>query len=104
MLVNNHWSYTKPRPLMPNMINVGGVHIRDPKPLPEDIKSFLDGAENGAIYLSIGSYLQSSSMPEETVNKIVKVFGKLKQRVLWKYEAKLKNMPKNVGNNLKLKN
>jgi glucuronosyltransferase len=97
MLVNNHWGYTRPRPLMPNMINIGGFHIKPPKPLPSDIQSFLDGAEHGAIYFCIGSYMQSSTMPKEKIQAILKVFGKLKQRVLWKYESDdLEKQPRNL--------
>lgn len=37
ILVNTHRSISPPRPAMPGIINVGGAHIRPPKPLPDDI-------------------------------------------------------------------
>jgi len=35
LLVNNHFSLNYPKPLMPNVIEVGGMHLRPPKELPE---------------------------------------------------------------------
>ena len=34
VLVNSHFSFNLPRPLMPNMIEVGGLHVKSPKKLP----------------------------------------------------------------------
>ena len=31
---NSHFSFNLPRPLMPNMIEVGGLHVKPPKKLP----------------------------------------------------------------------
>lgn len=35
MLVNNHFSLNGPRPLVPAVVDVGGLHIPLPKALPE---------------------------------------------------------------------
>lgn len=35
MLVNTHFSYNLPRPLVPNVVEVGGIHIGKRKPLPK---------------------------------------------------------------------
>jgi glucuronosyltransferase len=97
MLINNHISTNPPRPSMPGLVNVGGAHIKSPKPLPKDIQEFLDGAINGAIYFSLGSYIKSSDMPNEKLKAFLDAFGKLKQRVLWKYEdTSLQSIPKNI--------
>lgn len=37
-LVNSHTTTSHPRPSMPGLVNVAGVHIRPPKPLPADIQ------------------------------------------------------------------
>jgi glucuronosyltransferase len=34
LLLNNHFSTGYPRPLMPNMVEIGGMHITPPKKLP----------------------------------------------------------------------
>lgn len=97
ILVNSHFAITKPRPLMPGMVNIAGAHIKPVKPLPTDIQAFLDGAEHGAIYMSLGSFVQSSMMPKEKMQTILKVFGSLKQRVLWKFESDdISKLPANV--------
>jgi glucuronosyltransferase len=35
LLVNNHFSLNYPKPLMPNIIEVGGIHLQPPTKLPE---------------------------------------------------------------------
>ncbi|XP_053677533.1 UDP-glycosyltransferase UGT5-like [Anopheles nili] len=98
VLLNNHFSLSYPRPYVPNMIEVGGMHVnRKPKPLPEDIQTILDNATNGVIYFSMGSNIQSSQLPVEKREAILRVFAKLKQTVLWKWENEtLPNKPSNV--------
>lgn len=87
ILVNNHFAMTTPRPLMPGMVNIAGAHIKPLKPLPDDLQQFLDGADHGAIYMSLGSFMQSSMMPKEKMVAILKVFGSLKQRIIWKFDS-----------------
>ena len=35
LLINDHQSMNIARPGMPNMVNIAGVHIPEPKPIPE---------------------------------------------------------------------
>lgn len=35
ILVNSHFSTNQARPTVPNFIEVAGVHIKEPKPLPK---------------------------------------------------------------------
>lgn len=65
IFVNNHRSIAPPRPLLPNIINIGGSHIKPPKPLPDDIQHFLDDAQFGAIFFSLGTIVKSSKMPAD---------------------------------------
>jgi glucuronosyltransferase len=61
------------------------------------LQKYLDDAPDGVIYFSMGSNLQSSQMPEGKRNAFLKVFSKLKQKVLWKWETDtLPGQPKNV--------
>lgn len=97
ILINNHFAMVKPRPMMPGMINIAGCHIKPVKPLPNDLKKFLDEAEHGVIFMSLGSFLQSSMMPKEKMATILRVFGSLRQKVLWKFETDdLPELPSNV--------
>lgn len=40
LLVNTHPSIGVVRPLLPNSVEIGGYHIKDPEPLPEVIFIF----------------------------------------------------------------
>lgn len=35
VLMNTHFSYDNARPLVPGIVEIGGVHVKPPKPLPE---------------------------------------------------------------------
>ncbi|XP_044729432.1 uncharacterized protein LOC123292782 [Chrysoperla carnea] len=97
ILLNSHPSLSTPRALVPNMIEIGGFHVDQPKPLPADLKKTLDEATNGVVYFSMGSNFQSKELPEEIRNEFLNAFSKLKQTVLWKWEDdKLPGQPKNV--------
>lgn len=97
IFVNTHRSTSRPRPLMPGIKNVAGAHIKPPKPLPNDLKEFMDNSKHGVIYFSLGCLMQSSEMPREKLQIFLEVFGKLKQDVLWKFEDdSLTNIPSNV--------
>ncbi len=86
------------RPLSPNYIQIGMMNCREAKPLPEKIKKFMDGSgEDGVILVSFGSVLQASQMSEEMRLQLLSVFGRLKQRILWKWETEdMPDKPDNV--------
>ncbi|XP_050501765.1 UDP-glycosyltransferase UGT5-like [Diabrotica virgifera virgifera] len=94
--LNAHESVTQAVPLVPNMINIGGFHIDPPKELPKDLKEMLDGAKEGVIYLSLGSNIKSTDIKPEIKQALIRSLGKLKQKVLWKYEDEDFKTPKNV--------
>jgi glucuronosyltransferase len=94
---NSYFPLTFPRPLLPDIVEVGGMHCRPAQPLPKDLDDFLTGAEHGFIYFSMGSVLQTDQMPEEMRQKFLNVFSRLKQRVLWKWNSgEMPNVPSNV--------
>ncbi|XP_066259819.1 UDP-glycosyltransferase UGT5-like [Euwallacea similis] len=96
ILLNSHSSINEAVPLVPNMIEIGGYFIDPPKKLPKDLQEFMDGAKEGVIYFSLGSNAKSKDMTQEKKNIFLNIFGKLKQKVIWKFEEKLPNMPSNV--------
>ncbi|KAH8261352.1 hypothetical protein KR044_007858, partial [Drosophila immigrans] len=97
ILLNSYMPLQSPRPVSFNMIQVGGLHILKPKPLPADMQKFLDEAKHGAIYFNLGTQVRSADFPPEKLKIFLDVFGSLKQRVLWKFEdEKLPNLPANV--------
>lgn len=98
ILCNSHLSFTRPRPLLPDIINVGGLHLTPAKPVSKELDEFLSGnGDEGFIYFSMGSALKAHTMPEEYRKVFLQTFAKLKQRVLWKWETEtMDDLPKNV--------
>lgn len=97
IFLNNHVSSSAARPYLPNMIEIGGIHVEPAKPLPLNIQNFLDSAKDGAILFSMGSIIKGTQWSKQHREAFIEAFGKLKQKVLWKYEADvLPNKPSNV--------
>ncbi|XP_063832465.1 UDP-glucosyltransferase 2-like [Ostrinia nubilalis] len=97
ILGNSHVSLGQATRLPQNYKAVAGYHIdTNFKPLPEDLKNILDNAKHGVIYFSMGSNLKSKDMPEKLKMSLLKMFGGLKQTVLWKFEDTIEDLPKNV--------
>ncbi|ODM87622.1 2-hydroxyacylsphingosine 1-beta-galactosyltransferase, partial [Orchesella cincta] len=69
-----------PRPLLPDVIEVGGMHTRPAKKLPK-----------------LGFHCESKDMPENYRKVFINVFARLKQRVIWKWETEtMPDLPPNV--------
>ncbi|CAG7730694.1 unnamed protein product, partial [Allacma fusca] len=52
---NSHFVMNAPTPILPDVIEIGGMHCSPPKPVPKDLDEFLTGAKDGFIYFSIGT-------------------------------------------------
>uniref|UniRef100_A0A182KE60 UDP-glucuronosyltransferase n=1 Tax=Anopheles christyi TaxID=43041 RepID=A0A182KE60_9DIPT len=98
VFLNHHFTKGTPRPYVPAMIEVGGLQIKDkPSPLPEDVRQWIEGAEDGVIFFSLGTNLLSSSIPPELLSAILQTFRTLKQRIIWKWDSQdMPNKPSNV--------
>jgi glucuronosyltransferase len=67
--------------------------------IKQDLQTFMDGSPDGVIYVSLGSNLNGTAffLSEGRLEAFQKAFGRLKQRVLWKWELpQMPNQPKNV--------
>ena len=62
------WSYA------PNVIEVGGLNVKEAKPLPTDLQQILDNAHKGVVLVSFGSLLDPSKMDSEKLKVIVNAF------------------------------
>ncbi|KAE9527249.1 hypothetical protein AGLY_012947 [Aphis glycines] len=96
VFVNSHYVSEPPKPVAPSVVNVGGIHLKPPNGLPEDILEFIEQSAHGVIYFTFGSTVQMSSLPENIKNSFIEVLAQIPQRILWKYEGELENKPKNV--------
>ncbi|XP_065216418.1 UDP-glycosyltransferase UGT5-like [Planococcus citri] len=93
----SHFSMNSPRPLVPSVVEVGGIHIEDAAPLPKDIEKFINESTHGVIYFCLGSLLKAKTMPVHIRQAFEDAFRQLPQRVLWKWENEtLPNKPDNV--------
>jgi len=84
------------RPVMPKTVMSGLMTCRPGAPLPKDLADFVEGAEHGVIFVSFGSVIKSSMMPEEKRQLLLKVFSMLKQKIIWKWEVDMPDAPPNV--------
>ncbi|CAD6995925.1 UDP-glucuronosyltransferase-like [Ceratitis capitata] len=98
LLLNQHYSYDLPRPLVPNAIEIAGMHVEHiPKKLPADMEAFINASPKGAIYFSLGSNVRSALLPKEKIKAIMDAFASLPVNVLWKFEkTDLPGKPNNV--------
>ncbi|ROT73743.1 UDP-glucuronosyltransferase [Penaeus vannamei] len=96
-LMNSHFTMNDVLPLLPSQVEVGAMHCRPGKPLPEDLELWISGAgSEGVVYFSLGSVAQGQSMPTKYRDMFVEAFKQLKQRVIWKYEVALEGVSDNV--------
>ncbi|XP_044749014.1 UDP-glycosyltransferase UGT5-like [Coccinella septempunctata] len=97
VIVNSNLAIRNAKPSVPNLVEISGIHIQKPKPLPKDLKHFLDTSTEGVVYFSLGSNMKSALIPEEKLELILQVFAELPYKVLWKFEKEnLLNRTDNV--------
>ncbi|XP_049873577.1 UDP-glycosyltransferase UGT5-like [Pectinophora gossypiella] len=98
ILINSHFSFDPPTAYLPNVVEVGGLHLsRSDGHLPMDLQKILDDSKHGVVYVNFGSNVRSSELPLEKKNAFLNVFKQLKQTVLWKWEDEnFENKPDNL--------
>ncbi|KAF5280449.1 hypothetical protein FQR65_LT03258 [Abscondita terminalis] len=85
------------RPNVPAVIELGKIHLQNPKPLPKDLQQYLDEATVGVVYFSLGSNIRCANLSFELTEKITRALSQLPYKVLWKWEdERLPNRPNNV--------
>ncbi|XP_040910318.1 UDP-glucuronosyltransferase 1A1-like [Toxotes jaculatrix] len=85
-----------PRPLMPNMVLVGGINCNVRNPLPEDLESWVSG-EHGFVVFTLGTMV--TDLPEEKTSIFLEAFRQIPQKVIWRYAGQV---PDNVPENVKM--
>ncbi|XP_036432512.1 UDP-glucuronosyltransferase 1A5-like isoform X5 [Colossoma macropomum] len=95
-LMRFDFAFEFPRPVMPNMVMIGGISAAKPKPLPQDLEEFVNGSgEHGFVVFTLGSMV--SELPEVKAKEFFDAFRQIPQRVLWRYTGVVpKDAPKNV--------
>lgn len=87
-LVNSHFSISFPKPFLPNMIEVPGMQVNEEmlKPLPGDIKEFIENSEHGVIFFSLGRNIKSSTMDAGKKRDLIEALLSLKQNTIWDFD------------------
>ncbi|XP_040148272.2 UDP-glucuronosyltransferase 2B31 [Ictidomys tridecemlineatus] len=86
-LIRTYWDLEFPRPTLPNVDFVGGLHCRPAKPLPKEMEDFVQSSgENGVVVFSLGSMI--NNMTEERANVIASALAQIPQKVIWRYDGK----------------
>ncbi|XP_040822703.1 UDP-glucuronosyltransferase 2B14-like isoform X2 [Ochotona curzoniae] len=99
-LIRSYWDLEFPRPTLPNVHFVGGLHCKPAKPLPKDMEDFVQSSgEEGVVVFSLGSMV--SKMTEERANVIASALAQLPQKVLWRFDGK---KPETLGPNTQMYN
>ncbi|XP_069314570.1 UDP-glucuronosyltransferase 2B4-like isoform X2 [Eulemur rufifrons] len=97
-LIRTYWDFEFPRPLLPNIDFVGGLHCKPAKPLPKEMEDFVQSSgENGVVVFSLGSMVRN--ITEERANVIASALAQIPQKVLWRFDG---NKPDTLGPNTQL--
>ncbi|XP_056321188.1 UDP-glucuronosyltransferase 1A5-like isoform X1 [Danio aesculapii] len=90
------FAFEFPRPVMPNMVIIGGVDNKKAEPLSQELEEFVNGSgEHGFVVFTLGSMV--SQLPEAKAREFFEAFRQIPQRVLWRYTGPVpENAPKNV--------
>ncbi|XP_036175128.1 UDP-glucuronosyltransferase 1A9-like isoform X4 [Myotis myotis] len=84
-----------PRPVMPNMIFIGGINCHPGKRLSQEYEAYVNASgEHGIVVFSLGSMV--SDIPEKKAMEIADALGKIPQTVLWRYTG---TRPSNLAKN-----
>jgi glucuronosyltransferase len=89
IFVNSHKAINI-EPNMPNIFYINGIHMKKPQKIPTDIKTFLDEATNGVIYVNLGS-----EIPPKLMNIFLQDFAKRPQRILLRSNDESTKSPQN---------
>jgi len=98
VFLNTHSNFDLSKPLATNFKEIGGIHLKSPKPLPTDLEEFINSSEHGVIYFSLGSVIKMEDLPIFIQNGLKEGFGELPQKVLWKLDmnSPIVDLPENV--------
>ncbi|NWU89575.1 UD11 glucuronosyltransferase, partial [Upupa epops] len=95
-LMRYDFAFEYPRPIMPNMIYIGGINCKQKQLLSKEFEAIVNASgEHGIVVFSLGSMV--SEIPMKKAMEIADALGTVKQTVLWRYTGEApSNLPKNV--------
>ena len=73
-----HHSIHGIRPVTPGILEIGGLHVEaDKSELTPELKSWLDSANHGVVYFTLGSLLNIETLPQSTILSLYASFAKI---------------------------
>ncbi len=89
------WHY----PTMPHVVDVGGLTIRTPQPLPTGLQTLISRSDEGTVLVAFGTMV--SAIPKEIVYKMFDAFQRLpRYTFLWSFpnrsDISISEVPANV--------
>ncbi|XP_006123716.2 UDP-glucuronosyltransferase 1A1 [Pelodiscus sinensis] len=97
-LLKYDFAFEYPRPVMPNIVLIGGVTCGQQKPLSQEFESIVNASgEHGFVVFSLGSMV--SEIPMKKAQQFAEAFGTIPQTILWRYTGQ---PPPYLANNTKL--
>nr|BAN20833.1 glucosyl/glucuronosyl transferases [Riptortus pedestris] len=94
-LVNSYFTLLGHRPFPPSVVEVGGLNVRTPKPLPMDLEKVFNKSK-GVIYFSMGSILKGYTLPKEKEAMFISALSASGRTVLWKWESNISSRHPNI--------
>ncbi|XP_037087190.1 UDP-glucosyltransferase 2-like [Pollicipes pollicipes] len=95
VLLNSNPMIDYHKPLLPNVIEVGGLHCADAKPLSKELTSFLGDSEY--IFFSLGSVVRPQDMSAGQRSAVLNALGAMPFKVLLKWDTTDRtNIPANI--------
>ncbi|XP_055846253.1 UDP-glycosyltransferase UGT5-like, partial [Episyrphus balteatus] len=83
----SHFVDGRIRALTPSFIEIGGIQIKEKSdPLPKDVEEFIETANNGFIFFSLGTNVKTADISPNATLAIFKVLSQSKYKVLWKWD------------------
>ncbi|XP_076015155.1 UDP-glucuronosyltransferase-like [Genypterus blacodes] len=95
-LLRSDFTFEWPKPILPNMVMIGGINCEKRAPLPADLEEFVESSgDDGFIVFTMGSMV--SEMPEDRAKQFFDAFKQIPQKVVWRYTGAVpEDAPKNV--------
>ncbi|XP_037817466.1 UDP-glucosyltransferase 2-like [Lucilia sericata] len=84
VLLNQHFSLSFPRPYVPNMIEVAGLHIKEELDrLPTSVQQFLDNSPQGVIYFYLGVSEEAFNLNPNNSLMVLQTLKDLNYNIIW---------------------
>nr|XP_004662282.2 UDP-glucuronosyltransferase 1-6 isoform X1 [Jaculus jaculus] len=94
-LLRYDFVFEYPRPVMPNMVFIGGTNCKKRGELSQEFEAYINASgEHGIVVFSLGSMV--SEIPEKKAMEIAEALGRIPQTVLWRYTG---TRPSNLAKN-----